>query len=148
MAILSYRSLASWMLGYPEAALADAEQAVKEYRENGQAATLMYALLHVSVPYIHCGNYQIATAVINEVAALADEKGSLALEATRYSANEVASSPDRQSLERNPNAHYWDRHISVNSLRHRGYQSASAFWRWHTRNSATPMMLGITSPKR
>ena len=65
------------MLGYPEAALADAEQAVKDARENGQAATLMYALLHVSVPYIHCGNYEIATAVINEVAALADEKGSL-----------------------------------------------------------------------
>jgi tetratricopeptide (TPR) repeat protein len=65
------------MLGYPEAALADAEQAVKDARENGEAATLMYALLHVSVPYIHCGNYEIATAVTNEVAALADEKGSL-----------------------------------------------------------------------
>jgi tetratricopeptide (TPR) repeat protein len=77
VAILSDRSLASWMLGYPEAALADAEQAVKDARENGQAATLMYALLHVSVPYIHCRNYEIATAVINEVAALADEKGSL-----------------------------------------------------------------------
>ena len=77
VAILSYRSLALWMLGYPEATLADAEQAVKDARENGQAATLMYALLHVSVPYIHCGNYEIATAVLDELAALADEKGSL-----------------------------------------------------------------------
>ena len=39
--------------------------------------TLMYALLHVSVPYIHCGNYATATAVLDELAALADEKGSL-----------------------------------------------------------------------
>jgi predicted ATPase len=77
VAILSYRSLALWMLGYPEAALADAEQAVKDARENGQAATLMYALLHVSVAYIYCGNYEIATAVLDELAALADEKGSL-----------------------------------------------------------------------
>ena len=56
-----FRALALWMLGYPEAALADADQALKDAREIGQAATLMYALLHVSVPYIHCGNYEIAT---------------------------------------------------------------------------------------
>ena len=39
---------ALWMLGYPEAALADAEQALKDAREIGQAATLMYALVHVA----------------------------------------------------------------------------------------------------
>ena len=44
VAILSYRSLALWLLGYPEAALADAEHALKDAREIGQAATLMYAL--------------------------------------------------------------------------------------------------------
>ena len=42
--ILSYRSLALWLLGYPEAALADADDALKDAREIGQAATLMYAL--------------------------------------------------------------------------------------------------------
>ena len=36
--------MALWMLGYPEAALADAEHALKDAREIGQAATLMYAL--------------------------------------------------------------------------------------------------------
>ena len=41
---LSYRSWALWLLGYPEAALADADHAVKDAREIGQAATLMYAL--------------------------------------------------------------------------------------------------------
>ena len=33
------------MLGYPEAALADVEQALRDAREIGQAATLMYALV-------------------------------------------------------------------------------------------------------
>ena len=42
--ILSYRSWALWLLGYPEAALADAEQALRDAREIGQAATLMFAL--------------------------------------------------------------------------------------------------------
>ena len=77
VAILSYRSWALWLLGYPEAALADIDRALKDAREIGQAPTLMYALLHASVPYIHCGNYAIATAVLDELAALADEKGSL-----------------------------------------------------------------------
>ena len=45
VAILSYRSWALWMLGYPEAALADADHALKDAREIGHAATLMYALL-------------------------------------------------------------------------------------------------------
>ena len=44
VAILSFRSLALWLLGYPEAALADADHALKDAREIGQAATLMYAL--------------------------------------------------------------------------------------------------------
>ena len=35
---------ALWLLGYPEAALADAEHALKDAREIGQAATLMFAL--------------------------------------------------------------------------------------------------------
>ena len=48
VAILSYRSLALWLLGYPEAALADADHALKDAREIGQAATLMYALLRAS----------------------------------------------------------------------------------------------------
>ena len=52
VAILSYRSLALWLLGYPEAALADADHALKDAREIGQAATLMFALCHHVVdPY-------------------------------------------------------------------------------------------------
>ena len=44
VAVWSYRSLALWLLGYPEAALADIENALKDAREISQAATLMYAL--------------------------------------------------------------------------------------------------------
>ena len=52
VATLSQRSLALWMLGYPEAALADAEQAISNAREIGQAATLMYALFWASNVHI------------------------------------------------------------------------------------------------
>ena len=44
--ILSRRSAALWLLGYPDAALADAEHALTHAREIGHAASLMYALGH------------------------------------------------------------------------------------------------------
>ena len=50
------------MLGYPEAALRDADDALKDAREIGQAATLMYALSHAAILDILCGNYAAATA--------------------------------------------------------------------------------------
>jgi predicted ATPase len=65
------------MLGYPRAALADASRAVRDARELGQAATLMYALVHASLTHIHCGDYPAANAEANELVALADEKGAL-----------------------------------------------------------------------
>ena len=51
VAVLSYRSWALWLLGHPEAALTDAENALKSAREIGQAATLMYALSLARFPY-------------------------------------------------------------------------------------------------
>jgi class 3 adenylate cyclase/predicted ATPase len=77
VAILSYRSLALWILGYPEAALEDADHALKDAREIGQAATLMYALFHASVTHVFRGNYATTNAQLLELVALADEKGSL-----------------------------------------------------------------------
>ena len=75
--ILSYRSWTLWVLGYPEAALADADHAVSDAREIGQAATLMHALAHAPFTYCHCGNYATAKAQCDEGIALADEKGAL-----------------------------------------------------------------------
>jgi predicted ATPase len=77
VAVLSDRSLALWMLGYPDAALADSEHALKDAREIGQAAALMFALLHASMTHIYCGNYSAANAEADEAVALADEKGAL-----------------------------------------------------------------------
>ena len=65
------------MLGYPEAALADTENALNDVREIGQAATLMYALVHASITHIYCGNYAAANAEADELLALADEEGAL-----------------------------------------------------------------------
>jgi predicted ATPase len=76
VAILSFRALSLWLLGYPEAALADLAQAVKYAREIDQAATLMYALIHTTMfVHIPCGNYTSAEPVLEEVIALADAKG-------------------------------------------------------------------------
>jgi predicted ATPase len=77
MAALSYRSCALWFLGYPEAALADRDQTLIDAREIGQAGTLLHALSVTSLPLIHCGNYATASAQLDELTALADEKGTL-----------------------------------------------------------------------
>jgi predicted ATPase len=77
VAILSYRSLALWLLGYPKAALADAEHALKDAREIGQAGTLMYALHVTSLALIECGKYVAENALVDELVALAEEKGGL-----------------------------------------------------------------------
>src|SRR5208337_1987953 len=60
VSILSYRSLALWLLGNPEAALADTDQALNDAREVNQAASLMYALWHASLTYMLCGIYAAA----------------------------------------------------------------------------------------
>jgi class 3 adenylate cyclase/predicted ATPase len=85
VSILSYRSWALWMLGYPEAALADAEAALSDAREIGQAATLMFALNYTSLPHIFRGDYAKAKAVVDELVVLADEKGTLIWKASGLS---------------------------------------------------------------
>jgi predicted ATPase len=75
VSIFTYRSLALWMLGYPQAALADANHALHCARELGQAATLMFALTVTTVAHICCGNYAAASAQFDELFDVADEKG-------------------------------------------------------------------------
>jgi class 3 adenylate cyclase/predicted ATPase len=77
VAALSFRSLALWSLGYPEAALRDADDALKNAREMGQAAALMYALNHATIPYTLCGDRAAPAAHAQELVALAEEKDSL-----------------------------------------------------------------------
>ena len=63
------------MLGYPKGALADAEYSLKDAREVGQSATLMYALYWTNTTQILCGNYAAANAQVDELAALVDKTG-------------------------------------------------------------------------
>jgi class 3 adenylate cyclase/predicted ATPase len=74
---LCYRSWAMWFLGYPDHALADADRALSDAREIGQAATLMPALCFASLTYAVTGRYADANARSDEVVALADLKGAL-----------------------------------------------------------------------
>src|SRR4029078_9963823 len=64
-------------LGKPDAALVDAERAVVEARETDQAAILMNALTLACFSHMFCRNYSAATNQLDELVALADEKGSL-----------------------------------------------------------------------
>jgi class 3 adenylate cyclase/predicted ATPase len=76
-AALSYRSIALWLLGYPDAGLRDTDDALKDARAIGQAAKLMYALAHAALVNVFCGKYATATALAEELLALSEEKGSL-----------------------------------------------------------------------
>ena len=85
-----------WLLGYPEAALADADHALKDAREIGQATTLM-ALSLITVTRILCRNYVAASALADELVALADEKGALYWKAAGVVHPRLRIGPDRQS---------------------------------------------------
>jgi class 3 adenylate cyclase/predicted ATPase len=77
IAILSYRPLALWLLGYPDAALADTEQSLRDAREIGQAATLMYALGHAALTFWQLGDHARACAVVDELVPLAEQKAAV-----------------------------------------------------------------------
>jgi predicted ATPase len=77
VSVLSSRSWTLWALGYPEKALADSDQALKDAGEIAQAATLMHALAFASWTHICCGNYAAAEAQADKVIALADQKGTV-----------------------------------------------------------------------
>jgi class 3 adenylate cyclase/predicted ATPase len=73
--IRSHRSLVMWMLGYPEAARADADQAVSDARQIGHTVTLMFALFLTTVTQTLLGEYAKADALGDELVASAQETG-------------------------------------------------------------------------
>ena len=75
VALLSYRSACVWQLGYPEASRNDAERAVKIARESRHPTTLMYAMIRAARTYTWYGDYATAHAQLDELIALADERG-------------------------------------------------------------------------
>ncbi len=74
---LAWRAFASWALSDPEASIADRQSAVAGAREIGHAATLMFALSHVSLTLLHAGRRDEAAPLIGELVELADGKGTL-----------------------------------------------------------------------
>jgi tetratricopeptide (TPR) repeat protein len=75
VSILSTRSYVRWFLGKPEAALTDADLALKNARAIGHAPTLMFALSHASVTHRRCRRYATSYALVAELTALAENKG-------------------------------------------------------------------------
>jgi len=75
--LLSWLSLALWVLGYPEVAFAVSARALSDAREIGQAASLMYALTVTVLTHIHGGNYPTARMQSDEAVALTSETGAV-----------------------------------------------------------------------
>jgi predicted ATPase len=63
-----------WLLGYPDAALVDADQALRHAREIDHAATLMFALALTPQAHFLSANYATASAANDKLLALAYEK--------------------------------------------------------------------------
>jgi predicted ATPase len=97
--ILAHKSWVLWALGYPESGLADAEVALRSARAMGHAPesgladaevalrsaratdhaqTWLATLVNLEKFHLYSGNYAAAAAALNELSALADEKGAFA----------------------------------------------------------------------
>ena len=76
VAILSFRSLALWFLGFPEAALADAEQAPRMRARSAKPPLDVCADRHIVDLYL-LRKLRDGKRVVDELVALADEKGAL-----------------------------------------------------------------------
>jgi class 3 adenylate cyclase/predicted ATPase len=71
--VLSIRSTALWPLGYPEAALADVNNALQYAREIGHAPSLMYALAQTCGVLFLLGKYAAANAQADRLVSVAEE---------------------------------------------------------------------------
>ena len=118
MAVLSFRSLALWLLGYADTArLRTRTVPLWSAHEIGQAATLMYALVVTWLIFIHCGNYATATTQFDEVSALADQKGVLFWKAFGMINQGLRIGLDRESRGAvKENDHLRDHGVSVNGI--------------------------------
>ena len=75
--LLSGRSWVMWMLGYPDAALGDADRAISVANKVNHAATLMHALGHAPFLLVQRGDHRKAQEISEKLFNLADQKGSI-----------------------------------------------------------------------
>ena len=73
-AILSFRPLALWLLGYPKTALTETNRALDVARETEHIPTLLFALSCTAVTLVCCRDHAAAAANTEECIALAQEK--------------------------------------------------------------------------
>jgi predicted ATPase len=74
VATLAFRPLARWLLGYPEAALAEADHAIATARETDHMPTLLLALSCTAYTHICCRDHAAAIVHQDECIALAQGK--------------------------------------------------------------------------
>jgi class 3 adenylate cyclase/predicted ATPase len=89
--ILAFRSWTLWILGYADAARADAEHALEVAHEFGQAATLMFALRFVIPVRVWRGDYVEANALIDELDTVAHETNAMLWKATAIAERVILS---------------------------------------------------------
>jgi predicted ATPase len=75
--VLSYRAFALWLLGYPDAAQAEANHALDYARHVGHAGTIMNTLSLVPIVPFLCGDNAATEGQLDELIALAEEKNAL-----------------------------------------------------------------------
>jgi predicted ATPase len=75
VASLAFRSVALWLLGFPDAAREDIAKALEDARDTRHAGSLMTALGWAPLIHIQCGDYAVARTEVEELGALANEKG-------------------------------------------------------------------------
>lgn len=72
---LAFRSWTLWHLGYPGAAIRDADELLGAARALNQVATVAYGLFHAALPNILCGRLDAAGAQTGELLALVERHG-------------------------------------------------------------------------
>ena len=139
--------MALWLLGFPEAALADADHALKDAREIGQAATLMYALSSRTFTRILCGNYATAKRKPTNSPLWRTKRAPCIWKACGNVGPRLPCCADRQSLGRSSHGR-----LRITAYRSTGSTSwlplyLSYLARAHA-DSANSMTLGAASVKR
>ena len=80
MSALVERAFALWLLGYPEASIAEGARGLKYARDFGRAAALIYALNITSMIAVFCGDHTTANAQMDESITLATKQGAKAFQ--------------------------------------------------------------------
>jgi hypothetical protein len=134
-----------WSLGYPEAALADADRAIKDAREIGQAVTLMIALSLAVWPAAFCGDYAAASSLVDEYLDVAYQK-----DAAYWKAMGTLVQGAVLALKGNAPVAVQTISFGLNASRSTGryiFRGICHIWRRPTQTSAGSTTLGAVSMK-